>query len=114
MAGEELSTITKEDEEWMREFRKEKREADRKMDIYLQSDAWLQKNRAEAEKVGIAKGLTEGIYKGRAEGLTEGMIKGKREDKIEVAQNAIKMGMNVNDISKLTGLDAKTIKSLIH
>ncbi len=40
----------------------------------------------------------------------EGRAEGKAEEKIEVARNALKMNMSVDDISKLTGLSRQQIE----
>ena len=42
----------------------------------------------------------------------EGMAEGKAEEKIEVARNALKMNMSVDDISKLTGLSRQQIEDI--
>jgi predicted transposase/invertase (TIGR01784 family) len=42
----------------------------------------------------------------------EGRAEGKAEEKIEVARNALKMNMSVDDISKLTGLSRQQIEDI--
>ena len=49
-----------------------------------------------------------GMKKAKDEGRTEG----KAEEKIEVARNALKMNMSVDDISKLTGLSRQQIEDI--
>ena len=46
-------------------------------------------------------------------GMTEGIIKGKIEEKIEIAQKAIAMGMSIKEISDLTSLSETQIEELI-
>jgi len=48
------------------------------------------------------------IEKGRAEGLEKGLEKGR----IEIAKNGIKMGLNIKQVSQLTGLSLEEIKKL--
>ena len=49
-----------------------------------------------------------GMRKAKDEGRTEG----KAEEKIEVARNALKMNMSVDDIMKLTGLSRQQIEDI--
>ncbi|WP_075557679.1 Rpn family recombination-promoting nuclease/putative transposase [Parabacteroides timonensis] len=64
----------------------------------------------------IRKGLAEGEAKGKAEGLAEGEAKGKVEGKLEAlcqtAANMKRMGMEVADIAKCTGLLIEEIDEL--
>lgn len=54
----------------------------------------------------------EGKAVGKAEGIAEGKAKGKLERDIEIAQNAIKEGLPIEIIIKLTGLSIEQIKKL--
>ena len=49
-----------------------------------------------------------GMKKAKDEGRTEG----KAEEKIEVAGNALRMNMSVDDIMKLTGLSRQQIEDI--
>jgi len=49
---------------------------------------------------------------GREEGLKEGLDKGLKEGRIEIAKNMLKEGLDVNLISKLSGLSVKEIEEL--
>ena len=68
----------------------------------------------------IEDALQEGYAKGRDEGLAEGIIKGKEEGREEgkataILQNAKRMkelGIDVETIMKVTGLDYVTIGNL--
>ena len=68
----------------------------------------------------IEDALQEGYAKGRDEGLAEGIIKGKEEGREEgrataILQNAKRMkelGIDVETIMKVTGLDHVTINNL--
>ena len=68
----------------------------------------------------IEDALQEGYVKGRDEGLAEGIIKGKEEGREEgkataILQNAKRMkelGIDVETIMKVTGLEHVTISNL--
>ena len=57
---------------------------------------------------GLAEGRAEGLAKGKAEGRAEGLAEGKEN----VACNLKRMGMDVETIAKVTGLDPEIIKRL--
>ena len=61
---------------------------------------------------GRAKGLAEGRTEGLAEGRTEGLAEGEMRERIKMAGQALKMGMSVEDIAKLTGLTREEIEKL--
>ena len=46
------------------------------------------------------------------EGLKEGMAKGERAKQLEIAKNLIKLGINIDDIIKATGLSKEEIEKL--
>ena len=80
-------------------------------------DAWMKKiDHEEAIKEGRAKGLEQGLEEGRAQGLEQGLEQGLKEGSnkkaIEIAQNMLKSGMDVSEISKFTGLSKNEIKKL--
>ena len=50
--------------------------------------------------------------KGMEKGLEQGIEKGIEQEKINIAKNLLKMNMNIDDISKSTGLPVKKIKEL--
>lgn len=86
----------------------ERRAYDRHMDnIMVQNDV-LDTARQEGIEEGLAKGLEEGL----AKGLEEGLAKGKAEEAIEIARNAKKMGIPIDQIAKLTRLSPDIIESL--
>ena len=58
----------------------------------------------EAERLVIERGKVEG----RQEGITEGMEKGK----IEAAKSMLIKGFSLGDISEITGLSIKQVKTL--
>ena len=61
---------------------------------------------------GIAIGEQRGIAIGEQRGRTEGIAIGRTEAKLDTAKNAIKMGININQIVTLTGLSIEEIKEL--
>ena len=68
----------------------------------------LAKGKAEGRAEGLAEGRAEGLAKGKAEGRAEGLAEGKEN----VACNLKRMGMDVETIAKVTGLDPEIIKGL--
>ena len=75
---------------------------------------------AEGISKGHATGLAEGISKGHATGLAEGISKGhatglaegKLEEKKNILNNLLKINMDLDTISKVTGLTKDEIKKL--
>ena len=49
---------------------------------------------------------------GLKEGLKEGMAKGERAKQLEIAKNLIKLGINIDDIIKATGLSKEEIEKM--
>jgi predicted transposase YdaD len=53
--------------------------------------------------------VEEGIIKGRMEGRIEGMEKGLEKGLAEAARNALAVGLPLDIIQKITGIDTRTI-----
>ena len=51
-------------------------------------------------------------YSGYIDGMTEGEAKGKAESKTEIAKNMLKENINIELISKVTGLSLEEIEKL--
>jgi hypothetical protein len=84
-------------------------------------DTALKVEREEGIEVGIVVGREEGIVvgieKGMIVGREEGIVVG-REEGIEAgreddARNALALGLSVDMVQKITGLDTKTIQELV-
>jgi predicted transposase/invertase (TIGR01784 family) len=58
------------------------------------------------------EGKEEGILKGMEKGMEKGIEVGAKQGKIEVAKNAIREGMELGLIAKLTGLPKKEIEKI--
>lgn len=56
--------------------------------------------------------LTEAKAEGLAEGKAEGRAEGKAEEKKEIARSALKMGMTIIEVARLTGLSEEEIAAL--
>lgn len=65
-----------------------------------------------AERRGIKEGMKEGIKEGMKEGIKKGVKKGKDEEKITIASNLKKMGMDIDFIINATGLSKEEVKKL--
>ncbi|MDR1943623.1 MAG: hypothetical protein LBQ19_02265, partial [Synergistaceae bacterium] len=71
-----------------------------------------EKKALEAARKAIEKDMAKGIAEGRAEGKAEGIAEGKAEALAKVALNLLRAGVDVDTISKGTGLSVDEIKSL--
>lgn len=68
--------------------------------------------RREGYFEGIAEGEAKGEAKGRAEGEAKGRTEGQRQAAIDTARNLKSLGIDVDIISKATGLPLKEIAEL--
>ena len=66
----------------------------------------------DAKKEGESLGKTIGIKEGKTLGIKEGKTIGIKENKIEVAKNMLKENINIQIISKVTGLSLEEIKEI--
>ena len=76
-------------------------------DLYdVEQDRIMEENakREYAEKIGMEKGLEKGMKQGRE--------KGKKENSIEIAIQMLKDDLDVELVSKYTGLTIKELKNL--
>ena len=67
---------------------------------------------AEGRTQGLAEGRTLGLAEGRTQGLAEGLAEGRNERSVEIARKMKAMGMSVEQIAELTGLDSEEIVNL--
>ena len=71
---------------------------------------------AEARREGEQKGRREGEQKGRREGeqkgRREGEQKGRREEKVSIAVNMLRLGIDVSHIAAATGLSIADVELL--
>jgi predicted transposase/invertase (TIGR01784 family) len=65
-----------------------------------------------AELIGEARGLEKGKAEGLAKGKAEGLAEGEAKVKISVAKKMKAEGMNIDLVSKLTGLSKKEISKI--
>ena len=75
---------------------------------YIRSEALekgMKKGIAEGKKAGIAEGKKVGIAEGKKAGILEGLL--------QTAKNMLDANMNIETISKLTGLSVKKIKEML-
>ncbi len=59
------------------------------------------------------EGRVEGKIEGIIEGRKQGEVKGRNEEKLQIAKNALKMGLSVQDVMSLTSLSKKEIEKLM-
>ena len=67
---------------------------------------------AEGREVGLAEGREVGLAEGREVGLAEGREEGQNEERLKNARNLRELGVDLEIISKATGLTADEIISL--
>ena len=70
------------------------------------------KVRSLARLYGIAKGKAAGFADGKASGFADGRASGFADGIKEVAKALKKKGMDIQEISKLTGLSQEEIENL--
>ena len=60
----------------------------------------------------ISEAKNDGFVEGRSEGITEGRAEGRTEEKVEIAKNLLNLNVDLETISKSTGLPVKEIEEL--
>ena len=65
-----------------------------------------------AKKEGIAEGHATGLAEGIAKGHATGLAEGKLEEKKNLLKNLLKMNMDIETISKATGLTKDELEKL--
>ena len=53
------------------------------------------------------------LYEAKRDGKKEGVIEGAKEEKLQIAKNMLKKGMDLSDIIEITGLTKEEIEKLI-
>ncbi|MGE7915474.1 hypothetical protein [Lysinibacillus xylanilyticus] len=74
----------------------------------LDEEAKLEDVKHMAEQQGMQKGMQKGIEEGKKEGKKEG----KNEAKVEIANNLLVNNMDIDFISKITGLSMERIEEI--
>ena len=117
MLGLELEELNKlsERNEIVKEFKKSVEEANKDELVVKwftpEQEREMRENyiRSEAEEKGMKRGINEGKKVGIAEGKKAGILEGL----LQTAKNMLDAGMNIETISKLTGLSVKKIKDML-
>lgn len=60
----------------------------------------------------ISAAVDTALFRGQLEGKAEGRIEGRNQEKMDIARTALKMGLGIQEIEKLTGLSNEDIKNL--
>ena len=97
------------DDEMVRLYTKLSR---REMEFNTYKNEAREEGHALGRAEGYAEGHAEGRAEGRAEGIAEGRAKGRIEESKNIALNMLKEAVDINLISKCTGLSLEEIKSL--
>ena len=61
---------------------------------------------------GVERGIKVGLKEGKKEGLKEGIKKGEQIKTSEFVKNALKLGLEIAEISKITGLTEDEVRRL--
>ena len=69
-------------------------------------------NKEEAFEEGKEEGLQQGLKQGLKQGIEQGIERGSLKEKNEIARNMLKENINIEIISKVTGLNIEQIKKL--
>ena len=77
------------------------------VDKYVRGDKAEELNKWDIQ-IAINKGYQDGIEQDRIDGRAEGLAEASKE----IAKEMIKLNMPIEDISKITKLDIKTIEEL--
>ena len=72
----------------------------------------LQSSYNEGKTDGKLEGIQEGIKEGIQEGIKEGIQEGKKEEKRSLAINLLKENIDINIISRTTGLSIEQLLEL--
>ena len=78
---------------------------------YVRGDKAEELNKWDLE-IATNKGVVEGHEKGLVEGHKKGLAEGRAQRNVEIAKEMLKLNMSIEDISKVTNLDIKTIEEL--
>ena len=72
----------------------------------------LAKGEAKGRVEGEAKGRAEGRAEGMAQGMAQGEAQGEARAKAEMARSLLRMGLEVEKVSEVTGLSPEAIAAL--
>ena len=72
-------------------------------------DYMIQTSIAKGLKQGLEQGLEQGLKQGLEQGLEQGRAEGRTAEKEEVAKNLLRLGVDVETISKATGLSVEEL-----
>ena len=87
-------------------------EYDKRQAYLYGNQIMLEEERRLGREEGIKEGREEGIKEGREEGIKEGREEGIKENQIAIARGMKKDNIDVNSISKYTGLTIEEIENL--
>lgn len=118
---EELKKLSKEDRmvnKYMSKLEKINKEPEFREYMSLEEDfrkirnSLLSEAKEKARKEGLEEGLKEGMEQGLEKGFEEGIEKGIEKGIQQIVKNMIDMNVDIEDISKTTGLSIEEIENL--
>nr|VFJ62158.1 MAG: DNA repair protein RadC [Candidatus Kentron sp. DK] len=80
--------------------------------IQKAKEEWMERGMRKGIREGKIKGREEGMGIGREEGLMEGLQEGERKKAIEMAMTLLDRGMDVSEVSEISGLPEEEIRAL--
>ncbi|MCH5241423.1 MAG: Rpn family recombination-promoting nuclease/putative transposase [Muribaculaceae bacterium] len=87
-------------------------ENDRLLEIAYARKEAIEKGLEEGRAEGKAAGIAEGREEGRAVGIAEGRAEGRVEEKWEMAKNLLNLGVDLETVSKASGLSIQDLRKL--
>ena len=108
MASEVLISISKDETERARLLSEYKYQVDTQSKLVHAK----RQGRKEGMQQGMHKGMQQGLQKGIQQGVQQGIALGTGQTREDIARKALKEGVSVEIIQKITGLDTETLKNL--
>lgn len=90
--------------------------SEEELDIQHKKKDWIyiQKSSIEfATRTGLEQGISQGLAKGLEQGIEQGIEQGEWKEKLKIIENAERLGLPMQTIMELTGLDEEKITSLL-
>jgi len=97
---------------WLMEVLKLPREAEASLNEALEEPSMIQQKMERWTKEIYSRGRTEGREEGMAEGEAMGREEGREEEKLQIAAVLKARGMDLAEISDITGLSIEDIERL--
>ena len=119
-AKSSLLTVSQDELNWVRQNSIFKAMEDRHASMHNGMKKAREKGLQEGREQGLQEGREQGLQEGRKEGLQQGIQEGRQQglqqglqqSKLEIARNALSMGLSIEQITQLTGLSKDEIENM--